>query len=92
MASEDGVRVAVSCFHSLGQFLSPPILLQCYNVFHSIALYMSVTDITDLLVFKHIQLIIMFDGGLGTFDPAFCAHIWTELFFLKFCIIFHFFL
>ena len=28
---------------------------------------------------------------LRTFDPAFCAHFWTDLLFPKFCIIFHFF-
>ena len=26
--------------------------------------------------------------GLRTFNPAFCAHFWTDLLFLKFCIIF----
>ena len=28
---------------------------------------------------------------LRTFDPAFCAHFWTDLLFPKVCIIFHFF-
>ena len=31
------------------------------------------------------------DPVLRTFDPAFCAHFWTDLLFPKFCIIFHFF-
>ena len=29
--------------------------------------------------------------SLRTFDPAFCAHFWTDLLFPKYCIIFHIF-
>ena len=38
----------------------------------------------------HKPLEAIFKKSLRTFDPAFCAHFWTDILFLKFCIIFYF--
>ena len=58
------------------------------------AIFAYCTDIHVISVF-HVYTLprrgIETRGLLRTFDPAFCAHFWTDLLFPKFCIIFHFF-
>ena len=54
-------------------------------------LYMLTVESKFRQIRKLIQISQPATRNLRTFDPAFCASVWTDLLFSKFCITFHFF-